>query len=130
MIPIGVEIPAEQLPNLVFVRVLEQWEGELLGTLREPTTGAVWLRSWVSCDATAHRWLYWRVTPSSLVEYLDMRLTFLALIKSAVGAMYLRDVEDGAVHRTATVEFDELPGGYLPKPECLPGPILTDWPAE
>jgi len=119
----GTQLPNEYFPNLVFRRVLEEFQGPLLVEYRHSSSDETYLYSWTSEDPTTNRtrWMVFRVTTRQLASYLKRVSPFLELITAAPdGFAYLRDLDrDSSVARTAIISLLSLPEEYLPQPEAM-----------
>lgn len=114
-------IRLERLPReLTFVRVLEEFEGDILTEFRATNGSGLYLEKWCARDGTKNRYLLVRTELRSVAEYLGRRISMLQLLNgSSDGGGFIVDKDGGKVAAVFAVRLDSLPDGYLPKPSAF-----------
>jgi hypothetical protein len=115
----GQEFSVSHLPRLETVRELEAFDGPILSQLRALDSGKMYIEKWCARDLSVTRSLIVRTSDRMIAEYLDGRVTLIALLAASNdGFGVLVDKNRGEAIRAAAVRIDGLPERYLPKPHA------------
>lgn len=113
-----VKYPTFQLDNRVFEHMgdLEWHDGTLLGLVREQKSKNLFIIRWVDVTESAHRWLFFPVSPRTLNLYLDGSLTDedLMLLNSPNFVQLVDLNGDYQIQNVQKINVDDLPKDYRP----------------
>lgn len=77
-----------KLPNLDWVKDLEEYEGPLLTQWIDQDNN-IWLSKWIDLiDPHANRWLYWRLNHSDRLDLYPQDITLTALMRDGYRSQY------------------------------------------
>ena len=96
------------------------FEGSLMTLFKDAkNNNQLFLFDWADSDATYNRWLMYNVKPIDILNYLNLELTHLDLIKKSI-AIYCVDIDIHLnFHNYQKIDFSNLPNPYLPADNCL-----------
>ena len=128
-------IVVQGLPShIVFSRTLEELDGPILAEYRSKKSGGVYVEKWCaqSEDASIHRFLLVRSDQRSIAEFVAKRISMRTLIvdrSDGFGYLIDRVVKETETvdQRVAVSTLNEIPIGYLPRPEAFHEPTLRPY---
>ena len=91
-----------------------------LQSLYRTNKGELYICTWVERDDEYNRWLLFKVSSESVLQYLDNKISDLDLIKSSPADFICFDVDkDQNNHNIIECPMSSLPYSYLPKPSAV-----------
>lgn len=96
------------------------FEGSLMTLFKDTKSNShLFLFDWADSDATYNRWLIYNIKPIDILNYLNLELTHLDLIKKS-DTLYFVDIDKNLnFHNYQKIDFPNIPNSYLPDENCL-----------
>lgn len=96
------------------------FEGSLMTLFKDTKSKShLFLFDWADSDATYNRWLIYNIKPIDILNYLNLELTHLDLIKKS-NTLYFVDIDKNLnYHNYQKIDFSNIPNSYLPDENCL-----------
>ncbi|MCB0538774.1 MAG: hypothetical protein KDE33_14760 [Bacteroidetes bacterium] len=106
--------------NFVRIGDLSYFEGPLLSLFEELNSGHLYLLDWVDRDEKSNRWLIYRASPNSLLQFINCKISHLELFQNRPEKeVYFADIDSRnklfSSYNSYAVE--SLPESYYPNNE-------------
>ncbi len=108
--------------NFIRVGDLSYFEGPILTLFEELHTGYLYLFDWIDRDEHYNRWLIYRVSPKSLLQFIQTKISHLELFeKRPTRTVYFTDIDskNKPCHSYDAFEIADLPTKYYPNSDNL-----------
>lgn len=112
--------PIALLPELVFVRELEGFEGSILSEFKAVHGDGIFLEKYCTEHEGVQRWLIVRTERRALAAYLEKRLSMRHLLTVTSGGLgFIVDRKEREEVARYLVTISELPEKYIPGPDVM-----------